>query len=452
MSNIIQDLHPKAVYHGFNYTGEKVNYANGVAIRFFSMLTTVMALVPLISLIKIRQVGPCSLILISMVFSIFAMISSIIWDDENQDQWYNGAGFCHINAPLRQPLTIAFALAMVLMPWKLVETLRSRSIVQSNRVWWEILFVWGLPLLFILPFQYLVMANVYSIVPGFGCAPEFDYSWLSFIIVFMWWPLLLFLTFILSIIMGVMIHRKREEISCSLSDESSRASQRTFIKLYVLATIIIAIYFPVQLIFIIRFLPTSYESYKFTPKTKAWATPSFYHTSNDPQIQYQPWAYITINLLMFLFYGANDDAQKLYKKCMHKMGLAKLFPVSHNLQTCSSRSKILSHVDLVGYVTRKFEKSKTKGAAKHFTSLKMQYSQDSSINTRSSSFHSNEYMNYPMTAPRTRHFGFLGSFRTIYNLRWPSSEETRDHTMSQPSDSISTGSSYVFPSRNIELS
>ncbi|RKF73827.1 Pheromone a factor receptor [Golovinomyces cichoracearum] len=342
-----------------HYVGQELNRANGFAIRAFSVLTIIMALVPLTSFIRIQQVGPCSLILISIVFSAFAVVNSSIWDSEVHTQWYNGAGICHIEAPLRQPLTLAFSLAMVLMPWKLIETLRSRKAVHKNRIWRDIIVVWGIPLLFTLPFQYFVMTNIFSVLPGFGCVPEFDNSWLSLVIVYIWWPLLLFLTLVLAVLMCVMIHRKRIEISNSLNDNSSRVTQRTFIKLYVMAIIIIAIYFPVQFIFILRFVPTHYERRTFALEdSKDWNLPSFYHTSYDPQIQYQPWAYISINLLMFLFYGISEEAQSLYWRALQKIGLGKIFPIFNGPLPCRSSKSPLVYGDLVGLITRWFERRK----------------------------------------------------------------------------------------------
>lgn len=346
----------------------ELNRINGVAITILSIVTTILAIIPLTTFIKIRQVGPCSLLLISMLFSTFAAVNSRIWSSENQSEWYSGAGICHIETPLRQPLTIAFAFAMVLMPWKLVETLRTRRVVQFNRVWRDIVFVWGVPVFIIMPFQYLVMTNVYSIIPGFGCMPEFDESWLSLLVVFMWWPVLLFLTLVLAIIMGIMIHRKREEISESLNDNSSRSSERTFIKLYIVAAVLIAIYFPTQLIFVIRYVPLRYGSFQFAlEKNKEWVVPTLYHTSDDPQIQFEPWAYIAINFLMFLFYGANTDAQKSYWKFVENTGLVKLFPIFFSQQPHSSAKSLLSYGDFVGYVTRKFEKRKDSTSKPHET-------------------------------------------------------------------------------------
>lgn len=188
----------KSSSDGDQYTGQKVNLKNGIAICILSVLTMTMALIPLSSFIKIRQVGPCSLIIISVLFSGFSAISTRVWSSEDHAQWYNGAGLCHIVTPLRQPLTVAFSFAMVLMPWKLIETLSSTNVAQPNQVLRDILFVWGIPLCLVLPFQYFVMANVYSIIPGFGCVPEYDDSWLSLVIVYIWWPLLLTLTFFLS--------------------------------------------------------------------------------------------------------------------------------------------------------------------------------------------------------------------------------------------------------------
>lgn len=179
------------------YDGERVNRANGYAIRIFSILTIIMAFLPLITFLRLKTVGQFSLVLVSIIFSFFAFINASIWDTDDHAQWFSGTGLCHIEASLRQPLTVAFSLAMVLIPWRLIRMLRSDT-SPKPRILSDIFFIWGVPLFFILPFQYLVMSNAYSIVPGFGCVPEFNDSWLSLVIVYIWWILLLPVTLILS--------------------------------------------------------------------------------------------------------------------------------------------------------------------------------------------------------------------------------------------------------------
>ncbi|KAI6246018.1 Pheromone a factor receptor [Erysiphe necator] len=348
------------------YAGQRINVANGFAIRIFSVLTFTMALMPLTTFMRLKTVGQFSLVLISMIFSIFAVLNASIWNTEDHIQWFSGVGICHVEASLRQPLTVAFSLAMILIPWRLIRMLRSETFPKPQ-ILPDILFIWGIPILFILPCQYLVMTNVYSIVPGFGCVPEFDDSWLSLVIVYIWWIVLLPVTFILSGIMCLAIYQKHLDFSISFDDSSSSATQRTYIKLYILAIGIIAIYIPVQLTFIIQFVPshfTTRSSFALL-HSKNWNKPHFYHTSDDPQIQYQPWAYIAINFFIFLFYGFTGKAWALYWQILQRLGLGKIFPTFDRPQptwstydSCESRISLLSYVDLVGYVTRKIERQR----------------------------------------------------------------------------------------------
>ncbi|RKF63078.1 Pheromone a factor receptor [Erysiphe neolycopersici] len=348
------------------YDGQRVNRANGHAIQIFSVLTIIMALMPLTTFMRLRTVGQFSLVLVSIIFSLFALINASIWDTDDHARWFSGTGLCHVEASLRQPLTVAFSLAMVLIPWRLIRMLRSDS-SPKPQILSDILFIWGVPLFFILPFQYLVMTNAYSIVPGFGCVPEFDDSWLSLVIVYIWWILLLPVTFILSGIMCVAIYQKHLNFSIPLDDNSSSGINRTYIKLYILAIGIIAIYIPVQLTFIIRFVPSHFTTKStFTVQhSDSWNKPHFYHTSDDPQIQYQPWAYIAINFFIFSFFGFTGKAWAFYWQILQRLGLGKIFPNIDRPQpkwstydSGESRTSLLSYVDLVGYVTRKLERQR----------------------------------------------------------------------------------------------
>lgn len=167
--------------------------------------------------------------------------------------------------------------------------------------------------------------------------------------------------------MCLAIYQKHLNFSVPFDDNSSNGINRTYIKLYILALGIIAIYIPVQLTFIIRFVPSSFttKSTIAVQHSDSWSKPHFYHTSDDSHIQYQPWAYIAINFFIFSFFGFTGKAWAFYWQTLQKLGLGKVFPTFDQPQpkwstydSGESRTSLLSYVDLVGYVTRRLERQR----------------------------------------------------------------------------------------------
>ena len=163
--------------------------------------------------------------------------------------------------------------------------------------------------------------------------------------------------------MGLYNYRKGN--GRTLASNNSGMPARKLMKLILISLILLIIYLPVQLLFIIRNWPSSLEGYSWTANHNpaVWNPILFYHTSQFPELQYTGWTPVGASAVMFTFFGFTDHAIDMYRGWLVKLGFAKFWPslleprrqALRGSSTWSTVSRFSSKLDLIAKAVNYFE-------------------------------------------------------------------------------------------------
>lgn len=163
-----------------------------ILLPIFSLLAIILLTVPFIWHWRLRNIGSCSLIFYISLANFFTFINAIIWPTENFDSWWNGAGLCDIEAKLKWPCVTGLACATLCITRSLAnvldidraEVLQTRASKRKKAVV-DFAICFTIPVLQI-ALHYIIQVNRYYIMAIGGCAPSFDNSWPTIVIMYIW--------------------------------------------------------------------------------------------------------------------------------------------------------------------------------------------------------------------------------------------------------------------------
>ena len=122
-------------------------------------------------------------------------INPLIWPRDNLSEWWDGKGWCDINARLQVGSIVAHAACTVMIVRKLAKVMDTRNIVVSagrnsklKEKIWTLVWCWAYPMLLI-ALYYVVQPTRYFILGIIGCRAAYDTSWPSVVLIFMWGPI-----------------------------------------------------------------------------------------------------------------------------------------------------------------------------------------------------------------------------------------------------------------------
>lgn len=172
------------------------HYPLAVILSILSFLSIAVSISPLILHAKNRNLPATALICWCTVLNMFNIINALIWPNDNINAWWDGKGLCDVELKIMVASYVAIpgclvgmfrGLAMVMdtsrATWSPSKTLRWR-----NRAIDLLLCVIG-PIIAMI--THIVWQKsrflLYSIS---GCVNNFDESWASFMLAFIWPPIL----------------------------------------------------------------------------------------------------------------------------------------------------------------------------------------------------------------------------------------------------------------------
>lgn len=171
-------------------------YPAAVVFSLFSLLVIIADTIPFAWQIRNRNLGGAALIFWLGVLNFIGFINPIIWPHDDVSEWFLGSGFCDIEIRLHLAATFGLQTSLILVFKGLAEvldtkntTMRMNRAQTKRKIVSEALICFGTPALFILTY-YIVQAGRYDILGISGCAYLLDDSWLSIVLVSMWFPIL----------------------------------------------------------------------------------------------------------------------------------------------------------------------------------------------------------------------------------------------------------------------
>ena len=163
--------------------------------------------------------------------------------------------------------------------------------------------------------------------------------------------------------MGLYNYRKGN--GRTLASNNSGMPARKLMKLIVISLILLIIYLPIQLLFIIRNWPSSLKGYSWSTdhNPAEWDPVDFYPTSEFPELQYTGWTPVGASAVMFIFFGFTDHAIDKYRGWLVKLRFSKFWPglLEPRRQACRGNitwttvSRISSKLDLIAKAINYFE-------------------------------------------------------------------------------------------------
>jgi len=166
--------------------------AEAILLPIFASFAIILLIVPFIWHWRLKNIGACSLIFYISLANFFTFINAIIWPTEDFDSWWDGAGLCDIEAKLKWPYVTGLACATLCITRSLANVLDvdraelspTRS-SKRRKVAIDLAICFTVPVLQI-ALHYIIQVNRYYITAIGGCAPSYDNSWPTIVIMFMW--------------------------------------------------------------------------------------------------------------------------------------------------------------------------------------------------------------------------------------------------------------------------
>jgi pheromone a factor receptor len=361
---------------------------NAIALPICAILAILLTYLPLQAFLTIKNFPAICIIVIVDVQNLFNAINAIVWPSDNPETWWKGYGLCDIQTWLKYPLSLAISCSLCCFAKGMADALNTNKVNLHQTCAWkrrklmkEAAFCWTAPLIQLLLY-YIVTNGRYNIYPVFGCSCQVDNSWPTAVILYIWNPIFSFVNGIFAgkffihssnnralysqvsvkILMG--LYNYREGNGRTLASNNSGMPARKLMKLILIALILLVIYLPIQLLFIIRDWPTSLESYSWTgvhnPAT--WSPIYFFPTYSFPALQYTGWTPVGASAVMFIFFGFTDHAIDLYRSWLVKLGFGKFWPSllkprrqSRGSGTWTTISRFSSKLDLIAKAVNYFE-------------------------------------------------------------------------------------------------
>ncbi|KAL8388614.1 hypothetical protein RB595_009101 [Gaeumannomyces hyphopodioides] len=274
-----------------------------------------------------------------MLMNTIYFVNALIWRDDDTAGWYDGTGWCDLQAYIIVPLRTLYAACIMVIMRHLARQLnlarvsglthaekRRRNLVQAA-------IVFPLPLLQV-ALTYPVLQTRYAIMPLLGCEPYFTANPLSLTFFFLAQPVFCVGALIYAVLAFKRFREIKKTTDAVHSNNSSVASRanRTKRKLYGMTLSILLPYAILIFVFMYRNIrsedtwagPYSFSSVQDSP---LW-NKVLYVTSAQagfPRLQLNYVAILTA-VPIFFFFGTSSEAINTWRCYLLALGLGRVFP------------------------------------------------------------------------------------------------------------------------------
>ncbi|QVM11928.1 a-factor receptor [Coccidioides posadasii str. Silveira] len=304
----------------------------GVALSVFAFLSILVCFPPLLWHSRNKNFPAVCLTVWLIVQNIFNFINPLVWPTDDIPSWWDGRGYCDIQAKLITGAGVGIAgpLACIFRSLAKVLDTEHATIMPSKgekrrTLAFDISFCVIIPA-FVMAIHYIVQERRYFIYAIVGCMPSYISSWPSIIVNHMWAPLVLTVAVVYAVIVVYRLIKYKREFNYIISVSSSTNKSR-FMRLFILSMVLLLGSYPVQ-IYVLFFNITG-----FGPLLPfSWAEvhgPEWQVIEKYPmggKVFFDRWIHVTAGFLLFAFFGFGKDATLMYRSFLLKLGLGRLFP------------------------------------------------------------------------------------------------------------------------------
>ncbi|KAJ5716490.1 hypothetical protein N7493_008401 [Penicillium malachiteum] len=319
-------------------------YPLAVVVPLLSLIAIFLCIPPLVLHSKNRNYPAAVLICWSILLSIFNIINALLWPTDDTSTWWSGAGLCDIEVKFMVASYVAVpgALTCIFRTLTMALDTRRAIVVPSKAQRWrsrltEILFCVIVPAMAMIT-HYIYQKTRYFIYSISGCVNNYDESWVSFMLAWIWPPVICMIAAYYCCLVLIRLHRYRTDFEAILRSSNSHLSKSRFLRLFLVAFTMLIIILPVE----------GYVMYYDLSLSLPWHTYSWsrihnahwYHITMVPtygSVFFDRWTPIAMGFITFIFCGLGRDTVRVYKLILWHLGFGYCFPgMSRPLDSQSS--------------------------------------------------------------------------------------------------------------------
>ncbi|OJJ41543.1 hypothetical protein ASPWEDRAFT_147264 [Aspergillus wentii DTO 134E9] len=311
----------------------KQHYPLAVAVPFLAILSILISITPLVLHVKNRNFPSAYLVCWFMMLNIFNATNAFIWPTDDVDSWWDGVGLCDIEVKLMIASYIAVPGALVCIFRSLAYVLDTRRamLVPSKSQRWrgrlmDFLFCVFVPSIAMIT-HIVYQKSRYYIFAISGCVNNFDESWVSLVLSFIWPPVICLIAAYYCGLVLLRLHKYRSQFGDILSASSSNLSKSRFIRLFLVSFVMLLCILPVQAFVLYQNVMLSLPWHPYSWSSfhgPGWGTIIKVPTKGD--VFFDRWVPIGSSFLGFIFFGFGRDAIKMYRSILYHLGFGHCFP------------------------------------------------------------------------------------------------------------------------------
>ncbi|GES65920.1 a-pheromone receptor PreA [Aspergillus terreus] len=329
-------------------------YAQTLLVPILSVVSMVLSITPLILHWQNRNWAATCLICWCLGLNLFNVVNALIWPNDDIDSWWSGAGLCDLEVKIMVASYVAVPGNLLCIFRNLASVLDTRraTLVPSKQQRWrnhffDILFCVVVPVMAMI--THIVYQKSRYVLWGIsGCVNSFDESWVSFVLSFMWPPIICFIAGYYCGLVLYRLHKYRSQFGNILESANSNLSKSRFLRLFFLSFVMLLAIIPTQIFVIYKNVQYSYPWHRYSwsaAHPPDWGTIPKWRS--DGEVFFDRWVPITSGFLFFLFFGCGHDAARIYRTvlrffgftCVQRPSLAST--ASSGTGSMNSRAKIL---------------------------------------------------------------------------------------------------------------
>ncbi|GLI75158.1 a-factor receptor [Penicillium ochrochloron] len=310
------------------------HYPMATVVPVLSFFSIAVCITPLILHAKNRNLPAASLICWTILLNLFNIINAFIWPTDNVDLWWDGAGLCDVEVKLMVGSYVAFpgALVGIFRGLAIVLDTASATLVPSKTQRWrkravELLFCVVVPIIAMIT-HIVWQKSRYLLFSISGCVNNFDESWVSLVLAYMWPPIICLIAAYYCCLVLIRMRKYRSDFSLILRSANSRMSKSGFLRLFFLASAMLLAILPCEGYVVYYDLILSFPWHPYS-----WSGihgPEWYQIAKYPTqgvVFFDRWTPIAAGFMLFIFFGFGRDATRIYRMFFWRIGLGYCFPV-----------------------------------------------------------------------------------------------------------------------------
>ncbi|KAJ5222001.1 uncharacterized protein N7469_010888 [Penicillium citrinum] len=341
-------------------TTEFPRYPLAVALPVLSAFSIAVSITPLILHAKNRNISTTTLIAWYIILNTFNIINSLVWPTDDLESAWDGTGLCDVEVKLIVGgyFAVPGTLVGIFRGLAIVLDTSRATLVPSRKQRWrnrimDIVFCFMLPSLAMV-LHIIWQKDRYLLYAISGCVVDLDESWASFVLCFIWPPVICLIAAFYCCLVLIRLHKYRSDFGLILRSSQSNLNKSRFLRLLSLG-----------LTLLIGILPLEFYTFYYSLENSlpwhaySWSRihgPSWNTVIKVPVqgvVFVDRWAPIAAGFVIFGFFGFGRDATKIYCTILWCLGLGRCFPgVANPLdsQISGSPTAISNSTTLIGTI------------------------------------------------------------------------------------------------------